>query len=296
MDRINIVVLALQTVVWAACLVLFPYTVGTIWLPILVIFFCLMMQGVFSMMHECFHGHGHRNARVNAAMCWLATTIFGASATLIKINHLGHHVRNRTRAELVDFIEPGESPIKKIVSYYVAIFGGIWLASFLGSLVLSFTPPAVSEKLASSAEQNTYSAAFADFRPQDFRSIRYEVLAGIAWWAAIILIFNIQLLSIAVLYAAFAVSWSSLQWIYHVRTPLDVVEGTYNLRAPLFVRALFLNFNYNLTHHRNPSVRWQRMHAVTNLNETRPLWYAWLMILKPPRPLPVDGVIEKSYF
>ena len=296
LDRINIAVLAMQTAAWAASLALAPYAAGTIWLAVLIIFFCLMMQGVFSMMHECFHGHGHRNPRINTGMCWLATTIFGASATLIRINHLGHHVRNRTRAELVDFIEPGDSAVKKTVSYYFAIFGGIWLASFAGSLILLFMPPGITDRLTRNADRNTYSAAFADFTSKDFLNIRLEVLAGAFFWGTAFIVLDLQIIYVLIFYAAFAVSWSSLQWIYHVRTPLDVVEGTYNLRAPWFIRFLFLNFNYNLTHHRNPGIRWQNMHAVSDISETRPFWYAWITILKPPRPLPADGVIEKSYF
>lgn len=295
-DRINIAVLTLQTLGWAACLKVAPFAAGTIWLPVLIIFYCLMMQGVFSMMHECFHGHGHRNVRINYAMCWLATTMFGASATLIRINHLGHHVRNRTRAELVDFIEPDESATRKIIAYYFAIFGGIWLASFLGSLALFFVPPGLTERLQHGADRNTYAAAFADFSTADYRRIRLEVLAGILFWVAAIWLLNLDLYYLLIFYAAFAVSWSSLQWIYHVRTPLDVVEGTYNVRAPWLIRCLFLNFNYNLTHHRNPALRWQLIRANTDLSETRPLWYAWITILKPPRALPADRVIEKTYF
>ena len=296
LDRMNIAVLAAQVSAWAGCLVAAPLLAGTIWLPVLVVFFCLMMQGVFSMMHECFHGHGHRNGKLNAIMCWLATTVFGASATLIRINHLGHHVRNRTRAELVDYIESDESALQKIVSYYFAIFGGIWLASFIGSLILAVLPAGSADRLRAKAETNTYAAAFADFTPADFRMIRYEVLAGIAWWVGAFWLLDLQWAYVLLLYVAFAFSWSSLQWIYHVRTPLDVVEGTYNLRAPFPIRALFLNFNYNLTHHRDPGLRWQHMHAVTNLHETRPLWFSWLSILRPPAPMPKDRVIEKSYF
>jgi fatty acid desaturase len=295
-DRMNLAVLLAQLIGWAACLLLAPYVAGTFWLPLLIVFFCLMMQGVFSMMHECFHGHGHGRSRLNAAMCWLATTIFGASATLIRVNHLGHHVRNRTRAELVDFVAPGESLARKTISYYGAIFGGIWLASFLGSLALLVLPGSLRNRLRVRAATNTYAAAFADFTDHDFSRVRIEVVCSIAWWLSAFWLLGLQPAWVITFYAAFAFSWSSLQWIYHVRTPLDVVEGTYNLRASRWIRALFLNFNYNLTHHRNPGLRWQLMHSQTDLSETRPLWYAWLAIFRPPAPLPVHGVIEKSYF
>jgi fatty acid desaturase len=215
---------------------------------------------------------------------------------LIRINHLGHHVRNRTRAELVDFVVPGESRAKKTLSYYAAIAGGIWLAACLGSLVLAATPAALARRLRAYGEANTYAAAFADFAPTDCARIRYEVVGALAFWMTAFWLLGLQWQSVLLCYAAFAFSWSSLQWIYHVRTPLHVVEGTYNLRSPWFIRALFLNFNYNLTHHRQPALRWQYMHAATDLELTRPFWRTWLAILRPPRPLPDERSLVKTYF
>ena len=296
LDRMNLGVLAAQTTAWGACLWLASHVDNAWLLALLSVFFCLMMQGVFSMMHEAFHGHAHSSSRVNAAICWLASALFGASATLIRINHLGHHVRNRTRAELVDFVAHDESRLKKTLSYYFAIFGGIWLASAIGSLLLSFAPPRVALRLKARGAANTYAAAFADFAVADFARIRIEVGAAIVLWLGAFWLLDLQWQAVLLLYAAFALSWSSLQWIYHVRTPLHVVEGTYNLRSPWFIRALFLNFNYNLTHHRDPGMRWQHMHAATDLRLTRPFWQSWLAILKPPRPLPDERTLAKTYF
>jgi fatty acid desaturase len=296
LDRMNVAVLLAQTAAWAACLSAAPRLESPWSLVPLCIFFSLMMQGVFSMMHECFHGHAHSNKSVNAAMCWLATTIFGASATLIRINHLGHHVRNRTRSELVDYVEADESRLKKTLLYYFAIFGGIWLGALAGSLLLLVVPPGMARRFAAKRTANTYAAAFADFTPTDFARIRIEVIAASGFWAAAFWLLALRWEHVVAFYAVFALSWSSLQWIYHVRTPLDVVEGTYNLRASRLIRFLFLNFNYNLTHHRRPGLRWQHLHAATDLELTQPFWRRWLAILAPPLPMPADRVIAKTYF
>ena len=296
LDRMNLGVLGAQTTAWAASLWLASHIDNGLLLALLTVFFCLMMQGVFSMMHEAFHGHAHSSRRLNAVICWLASSLFGASATLIRINHLGHHVRNRTRAGLVDFVAADESRVKKTLAYYFAIFGGIWLASSVGSLLLCLVPARVALRLKTRGAANTYAAAFADFEAADFGRIRLEVVAAVVLWLAAFWLLELRWQSVLMLYAAFALSWSSLQWIYHVRTPLHVVEGTYNLRSPWFIRALFLNFNYNLTHHRDPGMRWQHMHAATDLNVTRPFWRAWLAILKPPQPLPDERSLAKTYF
>lgn len=296
-DRANLLILVLQTLAWAGTLTWLSHTgAGPLkWFVLLP--FCLVMQGVFSIMHEGFHGSAHRRPGVNYTMMVWASTMFGASATLIRVNHLGHHIRNRTRAERADFALPGESLARKRIAYYLAIGGGIWLGACVGSLVLAVLPASVTERLSMHGADNTYATAFGEFDAADFRRIRRETLAAIAIWGALgwLLGWSPRVVLIACL--AFAFSWSSLQWIYHMRTPLDVVEGGYNLRAPRLVRWLFLNFNYNLTHHRQPALRWQHLHAASDPRETRPLWYGWLTIFLPPRRLPDDlSQLDKTYF
>ncbi|MBN3815386.1 fatty acid desaturase [Paraburkholderia sp. Se-20369] len=295
-DRLNLCVLALQSVAWAGILTWLSHGSSSLrWLALIP--FCLIMQGVFSMMHETFHGFGHRRSAINYLMMWWASTMFGAAATLIHVNHLGHHVRNRTLAERVDFVEPDASLLRKRIEYYAAIVGGIWFASLIGSCALAMLPTRIPSGWAKYGRDNTYAAAFRDFDTAKFRRIRYEVIAGVAAWAALGILLGWQPLDIAIAYLAFAFSWSSLQWVYHMHTPLDVVEGTYNMRAPAPVRWALLNFNYNLTHHRHPSLRWQELHARSDPGETRPLWYGWLHVFEPPRRLPSDlAQLDKTYF
>lgn len=295
-DLANMAVLSAQVIAWASLLVAMTHTSHWLLLIVEIYFFCIMMQGVFSMMHEGFHGHCHRSERINYAMCWLASTLFGASATFIKVNHLGHHVRNRTEAEMVDYVTKNESRLKKTIAYYLAIVGGIWIGACVGSIAMTLVPSSLLGKLQKRSAANTYAAALGDFSEKDIRAIRIEVITGLLFWAAAWLLLGFNITGVLLAYAAFAFSWSSLQWIYHVRTPLDVVEGTYNLRSSRLVRWFFLNFNYNLTHHRDPGLRWQLLHRATDLKETRPFWRTWLAIAKPPAPLPEEPHFQKTYY
>jgi fatty acid desaturase len=227
----------------------------------------------------------------------VSSSIFGTSYTLFRINHLGHHVRNRTRAELVDYIYPDESPFRKAVIYYTGILGGIWLGGLIGSIVLPLLPYGFARTLAAQSEDNTYLTAFKDFTSRDWNMMRLELALGVAFWVTAILVFKWNWRLVLIAYAAFALSWSWLQWVYHVRTPIDVVEGTYNLRVPTPIRWLFLNFNYNLTHHRDASYHWQELHDVSDRDEMQPLWYRLIRMVLPPRPLPDDPrTITKTYF
>lgn len=257
----------------------------------------MMMQGVFSMMHECFHGHGHYNKKVNWFMGWLVSTLFGASFTMSEVYHQGHHDRNRSRPEMGEYIFPDESAIKKTFIYYFAILGGLWLSSFLASILLPFFPLQISRWLSKYKKGNTYSGTFVDFKIRKWNIMRLELLLGVLFWYGVIYFLHWDWRTLAVCYAAFGFSWSSLQWIYHIGTPIHPVEGAYNLRLPGWIRFLFLNFNYNLTHHRNPKIPWYRLYRVSNQDETQPLWYRYLRLFIPPKPLPEgEIIIEKTYF
>ena len=122
-------------------------------------------------------------------------------------------------------------------------------------------------------------------------------IGSVAFWVGLLWLGPWRWQTLAIAYAAFAFSWSSLQWVYHLHTPVHVVEGAYNLRAPLLVRILFLNFNYNLTHHRRPSLPWQELYSHSDQKETQPLWYRYLLTFRPPVRLPKDlSVLAKRYF
>ena len=295
--RQNLLILAAQLVAWVSLISLLHQDISN-WLKVAVLIaFCLVMQGVFSMMHECFHRHAHPNRRINWFVGWLVSAIFGTSYTLFRINHHGHHERNRTKAELVDYIYPDESPVRKIVLYYTGILGGIWLSGFVGALVLPLLPYRVARLLAARSEDNTYLTAFRDFSASDWNMMRLELALGLIFWIIAIRTFGWSWVPLLVAYLAFAFSWSWLQWVYHVRSPIDVVEGAYNLRLALPIRWLFLNFNYNLTHHRDASYHWQELHAVSNQAETQPLRYRLIRMVLPPQQIPDDAsTITKTYF
>ncbi|NWF73526.1 MAG: fatty acid desaturase [Nitrospirae bacterium] len=283
---------------WAIMISFLHSPSSILWKGVVLILFCLMMQGVFSVMHECFHDQGHPTSWANWTLGVIEGTIFGTAYTLFRVNHEAHHVRNRSRAEIAEYIFPDESPTRKILLYYFAILGGIWLGAFVASILLPFIPYRYRLGLNRPAKSmNGYFLAFAEFSSRDWMRLRVEAAVGLLVWVSAILLLDWNWTVLSVAYAAFAFTWSSLQWIYHLRTPLDRVEGAYNLRAPLLVRWLFLNFNYNLTHHRHPAAPWQDAHALTDLKETQPLWYRYLLIFRCPEPLPADlSSIRKTYF
>ena len=294
----NLRVTVLHVALWAALLSVIdaerlPWTVRAAGVAL----FCLMMQGVFTMLHEYCHRNAHRDRRFNYLIGWIASTLFGTAPTLLRVQHWGHHRRNRAPAERAEFIHEGEGAFAKTVQYYAAILGGIWLGCAVTPLVAPLVPYRMVQRLARNDRFNTFAAGFGEFTVRDWRTLQLEGLGSVVFWTAVVTAGPWKWQTLALAYAAFAFSWSSLQWIYHMHTPVHVVEGAYNLRAPLLVRVLFLNFNYNLTHHRSPSLPWQELHARSDLRETQPIWYRYLLIFRPPVRFPDDlSVLEKRYF
>ena len=293
----NLLVLLFQLISWWGCISLINSEIHFGIKIAVLIFFSLMMQGVFSLMHECYHDLGHSNKTVNATMALLSSTIFGTSSTLCKVNHIGHHYRNRTRHEIIEFVYPGESKFKKTLKQYFMVLGGVWLLSFLGLIILPFTPYRTSKIFALNDGNNTYSESFNKFSKTDWMRIKGEFVFSIFFIAGFTYFMGWKWQTLLLCYGVFAFSWSSLQWVHHMRTPLDVVEGTYNLRLPTQIRWLFLNFNCNLTHHRDPNLPWQDLYKLSNQKETQPLWYRYLLVFKPPEPFPDDvAEYDKKYF
>ncbi|MCO4763229.1 MAG: fatty acid desaturase [Myxococcales bacterium] len=295
--RQNLTVLCAQVLAWAGLLTTIEHAPNLAIKLGLVLLFCFVMQGVFTMMHEFFHGIAHPNRRINYGIGVVGSTLFGTAATLHKVNHWGHHVRNRTPAEQGEFYHPHESRLGKTALYYFAVLGGLYLSGLVFPLLSVLIPYSAVRWLSADKRRNTYSAAFEQFRPQDWVRMRLEGVAMVLFWCAVVMWGPWRWQTLVLAYGAFCVSWSSLQWVYHLRTPLDVIEGAYNLRLPTPIRLLFLNFNCNLTHHRQPHLPWQDLYSHSDQRETQPLWYRWARVLLPPEPYPTDpSRFDKRYF
>ena len=296
--RVNIAVTLLQAGGWFVLLGVIDNESAPLWLrATALLLFCLTMQGVFTMLHEFCHRNAHRDPRLNYAIGCVTAAIFPTAPSFMRVQHWGHHRRNRDESERAEFIHEGENAVAKWVQYYFAVLGGIWLGSALFPVISIALPYRTAGWLARRARFNSFSAAFLEFDERDWRWMRIEGVVLLSLWTALVLVGPWRWETLAIAYGAFAFSWSSLQWVYHMRTPLHVIEGAYNLRAPWLVRVLFLNFNYNLTHHRHPSIPWQELFRRSDQRETQPLWYRYLLIVLPPVPLPEDqSVLEKRYF
>ena len=75
------------------------------------------MQLGFGLAHEAVHSKLHASPAVNEGIGILLYSLFPGSYHLFEIAHLIHHRRNRSDAELEDYVLPGEIRWRKRVAY-----------------------------------------------------------------------------------------------------------------------------------------------------------------------------------
>lgn len=251
--------------------------------------FAFVMQMGFSLIHEAQHNKLHAHSAVNEGLGILLAAMFPGSFQFMKVAHLAHHRRNRSDAELVDYILPNESRLAKWTQYYALVCGLVWLGVPLLTVLISLVPWSVVRRRAARNKQDelaggatNYLRTVAEVRPQ---RVRLELIAVGAFWLLAVSVLHLEWRALWVAYAAFGFSWASQQYVYHIRTPRHLVEGALNLKLWAPLRLLYLNFNYHLEHHRAPGVSWIYMPGLAKAPASQPYWVTYLRIWPPPQPV-----------
>ncbi|MDX5298365.1 MAG: fatty acid desaturase, partial [Gammaproteobacteria bacterium] len=124
------------------------------------------------------------------------------------------------------------------------------------------------------------------------QAVRRDTLFAILFWIAAWHLLALTLSGVALCYAAFAFSWSSQQYVYHVRTPRHLIEGAYDLKLWTPLRWLYLNFNYHLSHHRAVAVPWLYMPEVAREQPRLGYLDRYLSLWQPPQPVDQAWPVE----
>ncbi|MCP5162816.1 MAG: fatty acid desaturase [Hahellaceae bacterium] len=264
------------------------------WLGVLfaALLFSYLMQMGFSLLHEAEHNKLHSQRLVNDGFGFLLAAMFPGSYQLMKVAHLNHHKVNRSDAELVDYIKPGENRFFKVTQYYALIHGLIWLSAPLVTLFICLVPGSFLKAFFSRAENSAVSRYLAFIQKVGATRVRIETLGTLAFWAIAISVLDLSLTGLIVCYLAFGFSWSSQQYVYHVRTPRHLIEGAYDLKLCKPLQALYLNFNYHRAHHRAASVPWIFMHQLYDEQPTRPYLRTYLALWLPPETIDQAHPVE----
>ena len=244
--------------------------------------FAYLMQLGFGLAHESAHNKLYPNSRVNEALGIVLFSLFPGSYHLFSVAHLVHHRRNRSDAELEDYILPTETRWTKFVTYYLILCGLFWLLTPLTMLAIAMVPrrsfglpaPAADAGVSSRYVQFLYSV-------QPGR-IRRDLFLTVFIWTVASTLLHLKLPQLAVCYGTFAFCWASQQYIYHVRTPRHVVLGAVDLHLWRPFELLYVHFNYHLTHHVAAWVPWIYLPEVAVEEPRRSYLFTYLDQWRPP--------------
>src|SRR5579863_667176 len=196
--KLNLLLVAIQSTAALALLTAASHTNNRTEFALLAVAFAFVMQTGFCLAHEAVHGKLHRNRKVNEGLGISLFALFPGSFHFFEIAHLLHHKRNRSDAELEDYVLPSEVSWQKRVAYYFLICGLFWLLIPLSSLVIALIPGR-SIRIPDPDEDAGVFRRFAQFL-NDVRPgrVRRDLLVTGAIWMAAVPLLRLNVTALAV--------------------------------------------------------------------------------------------------
>jgi fatty acid desaturase len=256
-----------------------------LWLTgLLAVMFAFIMQLGFCLGHEAVHGKLHARSNINDGLGILLFSLFPGSYHLFEMAHLTHHRRNRSDAELEDYVLPTEIPWLKRVSYYLVLCGLFWVLTPLAFVAIAMMPSSI--RIPAAGDDAGAFPRYLQFLNSVNRGrIRRDLLVTAIIWTAASLLLHLRLSAVAICYGLFAFCWASQQYLYHLRTPRHAVLGALDLHLWRPLELLYLHFNYHLTHHVAAWVPWIYLPKIAAEQPTRSFLSAYVDQWRPPQPL-----------
>jgi fatty acid desaturase len=293
--RINILIFCLALpATWGLLWTASHLSIG--WMLLAAWGFALLNNTPFSLMHEAVHGVFSSNKRVNEVFGVLCAPTLPTSFTVQRIAHIGHHKRNRTDAELFDYYLPGRQTKRHrdLLLYGGNLLGLYWFFIPLNVLVYLCVPwlyrwPRFIEGPARWLSFDPFVRDIIASRQQ--LRIWFECLWAVLYQAILFWLLDLNWQGWLLCYWAFALHWSSLQYVDHAGSVRDVVNGAWNLKVLGLSRWLALNYHYHLTHHQHPQVPWTQLPNHVDPTRQQPTFWSIYFDLwrRGTRPAPPMG-------
>jgi fatty acid desaturase len=253
-NALNAAVVSLQLVAATLCFATLSSVDSIPGLFCLAVVFGVIMNSVYSTIHEAHHRILFSKRRLNDFFGIFLSLLFPAPFHLLRQGHLGHHRRNRSDDEAFDLYFSRDNAIWKYFAWYGILTGLYWILVVASNLIILFAPKLMDPKLYN--WDKTSEVFLGHFSEESFRAMRIEAAAAIAVQYGIFYLTGATLQSYAAMYFGFGLMWSSLQYVHHYQAERDVINGARNhhIWAPL--DTLWLNHNWHQTHHQLPTVPW----------------------------------------
>lgn len=253
--------------------------------------FSFTANTAFSLLHEAVHGLFSPRRSLNEWAGRLASAWFPTGLSVQRAFHLTHHRYNRSDLEQFDTLHDGDIVWLKRAQWYSIYTGLYWLITVVGVAVFALVPGAhrlrsLRDRSGQVATQTGSSAYFAALEGVHPEGARLEILASLAFQAALFLALDLSMAGWAACYAAFAVQWSWLQYTDHAFSPLNAADGAWNLRVGPIGRLFFLDYHLHLAHHQHPAAPWRQLRSLMDPEKPRPSYYRvlWHALQGPRRP------------
>ncbi|MEY2429449.1 MAG: hypothetical protein QOJ40_2334 [Verrucomicrobiota bacterium] len=290
---LNLIIIAGQLAALGACFYGASCVRGGWALVSLSLAFGIVMNSVYSIVHEAEHAMLLPNRRWNDFAGAAMALFFPAPFHLIRQGHLGHHLRNRSDDEAFDFYFEGDHRIWRSLVLYGILTGCYWVVVVLSNLVFLVFPFAASKKY---WEFDRPSAAFMESLNPGYRwLIQLECLAVIGLHTLIVAALNIPILNYAVMYFGFGLTWSAMQYVHHYGTERHVTRGARNLWLWEPIDRLWLNHNWHRTHHEHPTVPWVHLPNIGRVEEPHRGFLPWAYIKMWRGPRLAKDHVENQY-
>ena len=260
-----------------------------------VLAFSFVNNTIFALHHEAVHGVFHPDRRINDAAGAVFAAFFPTIFSIQRISHLGHHRRNRTDVELYDCYLPGQSWLLKTYWIYCLLTGFYWAIIPVAGLLYVLCPFAFRAAWFQRGPARWWGFApfVADIASAPIPRVWMEGVFSLAAQVLLFRALGLHFWSWFACYWAFGLNWSSVQYADHAGAPRDVREGAWNLRFWPISRALFLNYNFHLAHHRAPDIPWIYLPRLVRPGDANPsFWPIYFRLWLGARPAPPGPSLE----
>lgn len=232
-----------------------------------------LTQPLFGILHECMHDVFSRSRLVNDVAGVMLAIFMPSSFRMIRYVHLGHHMANRSKRERIEYYAEGESRLKQSVFFYAVLMGLNWFGFVSQNIAFTFLPIRLIRRW---KLDTSLASTLPSLSDAQLRLIAVEFAVVVAAHVSLLVFTPVTARQYLLYTVASAFCFSQARFVFHYEASFDVVEGTFNLRAPRWFRLFMLNANYHLTHHRHPKVPWVHLEQASDEREmTYGLFERW---------------------
>ncbi|MEO6358706.1 MAG: fatty acid desaturase [Ferruginibacter sp.] len=245
--------------------------------------FGIVMIPVYSLMHEAAHNTLHPVAAWNIFLGRWLCCLFVVSFNFFRHCHLKHHKKNRTDEEMWDLYYEHQNKWLRYGNLYLMMIGFGYLALWLSVILFAIAPRLVNTRFFKKhTEIKGFLAGSDDVHKVKITQV--ECIIVIAFQVLVLWMINWNFSLWLIFYLIHGFIWSSQNYINHAFSPRDIINGAHNLKIPVWLNLIYLNFNLHLAHHQNPKIPWLHLPKFIRTGNGRISFFKnYLRLWKGPR-------------